>query len=396
MSEVVESVALPTASAAADPDTATAEWLAVLAEVVPVIQKCRETIETQRGLTPALVDTLRDAGLYRLWVPRELGGYEVHPLTMLAIVAEVARHDGSVAWALMAGANSALLAARMPREGGQEVFGDPRGIIAGSLHDGGTARAVTGGYLLSGQWRLASGCREATWIIASARVSDAGDDRTVLGDRPHTFLVPRTECTVLETWNAVGMRGSGTHEFAIAETFVPSHRVIEPPMRTVIDGPLYRPAMAHFINPPLAALALGIAGDAIAVFTEIALRKRSRNSDQVIAARHSIQEKVGEAHGLVDSGWAYLREATRELWAAAQHREPIDRSLTAKIMLSTASATANAVRTVNTLYTAAGSTSIMEANRLARCFRDVNVVNHHDAAAPAVLERAGRYFLYGN
>lgn len=91
-----------------------ASWLARVAALVPAIQEARDTVEATRHLPPALVARLRDADLYRLWVPRSLGGHEVPPRVMLRVVEEIARHDGSVAWSMMAGANSALLAARLP------------------------------------------------------------------------------------------------------------------------------------------------------------------------------------------------------------------------------------------------------------------------------------------
>ncbi|WP_327710610.1 acyl-CoA dehydrogenase family protein [Streptomyces sp. NBC_00464] len=367
-----------------------ASWLARVAALVPAIQEARDTVEATRHLPPALVARLRDADLYRLWVPRSLGGHEVPPRVMLRVVEEIARHDGSVAWSMMAGANSALLAARLPEAGGREVFGDPLTVVAGSLHNGGTAVRVDGGYRLTGRWRLASGCAEASWLICSASVTDEPGTGS-----PHIFFVPAAEAEIIHEWDAVGLRGSGSNGFRVADVFVPERLHITPGAELVVDGPLYRSSMAHFINPPLGALALGIAEDAIGCFHDLAQKKTSRGSDLTLSERGAVQEKVGTARSLVSSARAYLHAATADLWSAAVAGTDIPHELTAEIMLSTATAAKNAVEAVRIVYTAAGSSSVVESSRLARCFRDVNVVNHHDAASLQVFERVGRYALTG-
>jgi len=365
-------------------------WLERVAGLVPAIQEARDTVETLGHLPPDLVARLRDAELYRLWVPRSLGGHEVPPAVMLHVVEEIARHDGSVAWSMMAGANSALLAARLPEAGGREIFGDPLTVVAGSLHTAGTAVRVDGGYRLTGRWRLASGCAEASWLICSASVTDEPDSSGA-----HIFFVRAAESEVIHEWNAVGLRGSGSNGFRVTDVFVPEHRHIAPGAELVVDGPLYRSSMAHFINPPLGALALGIAEDAIGCFHELAQKKTARGSDLTLSERGTVQEKVGTARSLVRSARAYLHAATADIWRVAATDADIPHELTAEIMLATATAAKNAVEAVGILYTAAGSSSVVESSRLARCFRDVNVVNHHDAASLQVFERVGRYALPG-
>src|SRR6185312_10081355 len=300
-------------------------WLERVAGLVPAIQEARDTVETLGHLPPDLVARLRDAELYRLWVPRSLGGHEVPPAVMLHVVEEIARHDGSVAWSMMAGANSALLAARLPEAGGREIFGDPLTVVAGSLHTAGTAVRVDGGYRLTGRWRLASGCAEASWLICSASVADEPDSGGA-----HIFFVRAAESEVIHEWNAVGLRGSGSNGFRVTDVFVPEHRHIAPGAELVVDGPLYRSSMAHFINPPLGALALGIAEDAIGCFHELAQKKTARGSDLTLSERGTVQEKVGTARSLVRSARAdrgdHARHGDRGQERGGGRRHPLHRS----------------------------------------------------------------------
>ncbi len=371
------------------------DWQARLREIVPAIEAVRDEAERARRLPQKLVDALRDAGFYRMWVPRCYGGHEVEPLTMLEVVEEIARHDASVAWSMMASINSALLAARLPRAGAAEIFGDSETVVAGSLHRGGVAVPASGGHVLTGRWRLASACMEASWLIATASVGEGPDAASASEAESHIFFVPAEQASFIDDWHSIGLRGSGSNSFAVESVFVPDTRRIAPGARLVVDGPLYRGPLAHFINPPLGALALGIAADAVAVFAELAAKKTSRGSDLPLSERHSIQDRVGEAWCLIAAGRAYLRSATASLWAAAASGARLGPEVTRDVMASTAVATKNAVTAVGLMYAAAGSTSIFETSRLERCFRDVNVVNHHDAASQMVIERVGRHVLTG-
>lgn len=371
------------------------DWHARLAELVPAIEAGRDAAERARRLPQEMVDALRDAGFYRMWVPRRYGGYEAEPAVMLEVVEELARHDPSLAWSMMASVNSALLAARLPEEGGIEIFADPQTVVAGSLHRGGVAVPAPGGHILTGRWRLASACMEASWLIATAAVGTTPEAAAESDGEPHIFFVPAAQARFIDDWHAIGLRGSGSNSFAVEDVFVPDHRHIVPGAPLVVDGPLYRGPLAHFINPPLGALALGIAADAVAAFVELAQKKTARGNSLPLSERHSIQDRVGEASCLISAARAYLHAATATLWDEARAGAPLGPAITREIMASTAVAAKNAVAAVSLVYTAAGSTSIFQTSRLERCFRDVNVVNHHDAASQMVIERVGRHILTG-
>lgn len=364
-------------------------WATRVAELAGEIERLRPRTEREGEVPAELVRQLAAAGFFRLLLPRELGGHEADPVTVLETVRHTARHDASVAWLLMASMNSALLAARMDPEGAAEVFGDPLSVVAGSLHRGGTARRDGDGYRLSGRWRLASGCAAARWLICGAAVDGEPSDR------PATLLVERAAATVVRSWDAVGLRGSGTDDFEVGDAWVPARRMLPPGARSRIDRPLYRSAMAHFINPPLAAVALGIADDALPAFAATAAVKTSRGTKETISRLATVQDTYGRALALRDAAADHLYATMRRTWDQAQQPGELPHDATAAVMLATASAMQHCVEAVTRLYTAAGSVSILESSRLARCFRDVHVAAHHDAASEAVFARVGDFRLNG-
>src|SRR3954464_7129794 len=138
-------------------------------ELQPVVRGFQDEIERERRIPAPLVDQLREAGFYRMTIPRSLGGGELDALTFLRAAELMAEADGSVGWNLGNNAVGQLIALSLPREGVDEIFGDgPDAIVAGTaVPGGGTGERVEGGYLVSGRWPFGSGCRESQWMVTN-------------------------------------------------------------------------------------------------------------------------------------------------------------------------------------------------------------------------------------
>ena len=146
--------------------------------------------ERDRELPKPVWQALRAAGLFSMWVPLALGGSEVDLETMVRVVEELSRQDGSVGWNMMiAGNTSVLWALLAPETAAAIIKEDPNTVLAGTILAGhGTATPAQGGYPVTGRWPFASGCQQADWRVASCNILDeagtprAGPD----GNLPHT------------------------------------------------------------------------------------------------------------------------------------------------------------------------------------------------------------------
>jgi indole-3-acetate monooxygenase len=368
------------------------EWVERAHALAPLVEQSRVEVEQSRAVPEELERALRDGGFFSLWVPRALGGHEVDLETMLRVVEEVSRLDGSVGWNVMIAANDGLLWGYFDTTvAGALISGRPDydGVIAGSILAGsGTATCVPGGYQISGRWPFASGCRHADWLIAGCTLVDDPDSRL------KAFILPPTQCEILDTWYTTGLRGTGSHDFVVNDVFVPDGRAFDyPGISAFNDGPLYRTPVANVWGPNIAAVALGIARDAIDSFVEIASTKRSRLNRAPLAERESVQEKVGLAEALLRSGRALLFETVRDNWATLAAGGALSEEQTALARLASATAARNSVEAVDLMYHAAGTTSVYTRNRLERCFRDVHMVPQHVIASPLGFITAGRQRL---
>src|SRR5215472_12240727 len=208
------------------PGTEVRSPLDVARKLAPQIRACADEIEATRELPRPLFEALADARLFHLALPRTLGCPELDLPTYIQVIEELGKADASTAWAVNQGGIFATYAARMPLEVARAIWIDtPRSVVSNTPAPTAQAVVVPGGYRVTGQQGFSTGCRHASWIAAHGQIFDNGQVR-LEGDQPEMryFFVPVAEAELLDTWHVRGMRGTGTHHFAVHDVFVPAER----------------------------------------------------------------------------------------------------------------------------------------------------------------------------
>ena len=219
-------------------------------------------IEQSRRLPASLVESMAQAGLFRLWIPRALGGEEIDPLTFVRVIEEISKVDGAAGWCLAICGGNNVFGGYLPADAAREIYGsDPNVRTAGVFRPAGEARIVDGGYRVTGQWPLASGCLHSNWIVGGCRILDGDQPRLSPDGAPTTRILffPAKECEILDTWHSIGLRGTGSHDFAVADVFVPATHSLSFRESPVEPGPLYAVPTIAMFSAGLAAVPLGIA-----------------------------------------------------------------------------------------------------------------------------------------
>ncbi len=377
-------------------DTAAHSPLDAARKLVPLIRSCADEIEAERELPRALFEALADAGMFHLAVPRSLGGAELDLPTYVGVIEEIGKADASTGWIVNQGAIFATYAARMPRDVARSIWIDtPRSVVANTPAPTAQAVVAPGGYRVTGRQGFSTGCRHAAWLAAHAQIVENGQPR-VEGGQPETryLFVPAAEAELLDTWRVRGMRGTGTHHFAVTDVFVPAERTVHSvtaPLRET--GALYRIPRTLLFAAGDAAVALAVARTCLTTFLELASAKTPRAMQALLRDQPMVQADVGRAEALLRSGRAFLMEAVREIWADATSTGTISLDERATMRLATTHAIRLAVQVVDTVYNAAGATAVYEDNPLQRHFQDIHVISQHLQARLSHYELVGRHVL---
>ncbi|SRR6266571_2661495 len=379
------------------PDAMPHDAIAAAINLAPHIRAVREELEATRRVPPSLVQAINDAGLFRPYLPRAMGGSELPPLTVYRVIEEISKVDGSVGWCTMIASGVSLLSGWLRPDVGRALFGQPPDVrVAGSLRPEGQAYPVDGGYRIRGHWDFASGINHANWLLCTCAIMDGDTPRQTPAGAPATrvMLIPADAATIVDTWSVVGMCGTGSHDFIVDDVFIPaphSFSLTEPPQA---PGPLYHPRLLFVVLwTGTVANSLGIARGAMDAFIALATQARSTMSPTLLRDRALVQTQVAEAEAILSAARAYVLTSVGAAWEAVCAGVPDPSYEIAQARLAITHGMHEAVRVVDRLFHAAGTNAIYRKHGLERYFRDVHTAVQHAAGLPVHIESAGKVFL---
>jgi len=364
--------------------------------LAPLIRSSAPETDAQRELPRPLFEAMADAGLFQLALPRALGGAEMDLPSYIQVIEEIGKADASTGWVTNQVAIFATYAARMPREAARAIWIDtPRSVVANTPLASAQAIVVPGGYRVTGRQGFSTGCRHASWLAAHATVTEAGRHRLDEGQPELRYcFVPRAQAELLDTWQVRGMRGTGTHHFAVHDVFVPEERTVKSVTAPLLEpGPLYRVPRTLVFASGDASVALGTARSCIATFMELATTKTPRAMEALLRDQEMVQNEVGHAEALLRSARAFLTEAVGQLWAHLTATGELTLEHRATLRLATTHGIRVAGQVVDKMYNLAGATAVYESNPIQRSFQDVHVMSQHLQARLSHYELVGRHWL---
>ena len=365
-------------------------------ELVARAAAMRDTLRERQAECEALGrlpdETNRDyveAGFFRVIQPRRFGGFELGLQAFLRVAVELSRGCPSSGWVYALTAGHAHTVTMWPEQGQVELFGD--GDFRCPLSNL-PARAVRvdGGYRLDGWWDYGSGCDTATHFIGGIGVVDAPGGE-ITDTRWAAF--PRDAYRIVDNWDTLGMRGTGSRRVVVEDLFVPEHHtapspnperpVVEFPGRDVHENPIYRGGtiMPLLVSEP-AAVAVGIAQGAIDHYVEILQTRRQYGPASPLRRELTMfQRDLGQATALVDTAEAALMQVATT-WTAQAHAL-VERGIETtdedqrRLLMICQQIVELCAEAVDIVFRTAGTSATRKGEAIERCFRDVNMIRTH-------------------
>lgn len=366
-------------------------------EIEPVIRRYAAAAENDCKLAAPVAKAMQEVGLYRLWRPKAFGGFEAEPVTGLRVIEEISRIDSAAGWNLQIAVAHDMFAPWFGDQAAQEIFGFDA-IPVGSFNPVRKAVPVAGGYRISGRTGFVSGAHHATAFLGFATIHDDGEPRRGADGAPDMLLiaVPASEAEIVDNWNTMGMRGSGSHDVEMKDAFIPEHWAVpwgplEKP-GSAYQGPLYRltvwPAIAALVPP-----ALGIARAAIDEAIALITTKTPAFGTKTLKSQSLVQSQLARAEAKLGAARAYFYGVFEEAWQEAVAARPITLALKAKMQLAMTHAVLECAAAVDLIHETVGASGIREEYAFSRHFRDIHVITQHGFINAAKLEPVGQIML---
>jgi alkylation response protein AidB-like acyl-CoA dehydrogenase len=355
-----------------------------------------EEIEKTRRLPADIAASLIRTGVFRLTIPKAIGGVEGTVLELMTAIEEMAQADAATGWCAMISGTSGVTAAYLRPDVAKKIHGAVGAVTGGIFAPRGKAIKVDGGYRVSGTWQWASGASHCDWMKGGCIVHEDGKPKMLregVAD-VRTMYFPREQITLHDNWHSSGLCGSGSCDMTVSDLFVPEeHTLSMISGRLYCDGALYRFPLFGLLAIGCGAVALGIARGAIEDIQELAGAKMPTLSRRTLAERPQVQSDVARAHAQIASARAWLIEEIGKSWDLAGRGDNLSIERRAALRLVAVHAVDAAVKATDICYTLAGGTSVYRSSPLQRRFRDVHVITQHMMVAAPVYELAGRVLL---
>ena len=372
--------------------------VAAVTDLLPVLRQRAQETEDNRDVPAESLKALTETGFFRLLQPASYGGLEADPMAFFTAVRLIASACGSTGWvASVLGVHPWQLAL-FPVRAQEEVWGaDQATRMSSSYAPTGRARAVAGGYQLTGRWSFSSGAAHATWVLLGAIV--LGDDNKPVDFC--TFLLPASDYAVDDVWDTIGLRGTGSNDIVVDDAFVPAHRALSfhdvtrlaYPGQERNPGPLYRipyaSVFSYAITTPVIGMATGAYEAHVAYQRD---RVRAAYAGEKAGDDPFGQVHVAEAASLLDGAWLALERNMADLMAYARAGKKLPLPLRLRVRRDQVTGTAQAVRVVDLLFENSGGRALKAGTPLQRFWRDAHAGRLHAINDP---ERALSMFGRG-
>ena len=247
-------------------------------------------------------------------------------------------------------------------------------------------------YRVTGRWPLGSGCQHSAWIVGGCRILDGDQPRFRPDGTPITRILffPAGGCEILDTWNSIGLRGTGSHDYTVKNIFVPATRSLSFRESPTAAGPLCALPTIALFSTVLAAVPLGIARHAIDTLIELSGTKIASRSRRTLREDATMHANLGRAEALLRSGRAFLYDVLSEEWEVAAAGHILTLAQRAMLWLASTHAAQTAKEAVDLMFSAGGSASPYKTSSLERCVRDIYTACQHITLAQGNYGMAGQ------
>jgi 3-hydroxy-9,10-secoandrosta-1,3,5(10)-triene-9,17-dione monooxygenase len=357
-------------------------------DLLPTFRERAEDAERLRVVPESSIKELSDTGFFTLLQPKRYDGLEADPIDFYTAVRDISSACGSTGWVSSVVGVHPWQIGLFDDRAQQAVWGEDTGTrVSSSYAPTGKAVVTDGGFTLSGKWSFSSGCDHASWVLLGGLVFNG--EGQVIDFR--TFLVPREKYQIIDVWNVVGLRGTGSNDILVEETFVPEEFTLSMgdtgrcfgPGLAVNDSDLYKLPFHSIFTTTISTPIIGIAYGAYAEHVEMQQsRVRAAYAGEKASLDPFAAVRIARASSDIDAAWALTMNNIRDEMALVAKGEKIPLGLRLKVRRDQVLGTQRAIDAIDALFEASGGRALAEGTYLQRAWRDAHAGRVHAANDP--------------
>lgn len=357
------------------------------AHALEVLKQRRDEFNSQGHVPRDFVALLKKAGLFRVAVPEQFGGDPIPPSDFMKQVERISTVDPATGWVASFGSATVYFAS-LPVETQRKIYGESRDIVfSAGMFPMFEAERVEGGYIVSGEWQFASGCKGADLLGMGLK----GGEET--NGKPLTALVDPAKVEIVDNWSVAGMKATGSHNVRADRVFVPEEMTFVRGGSPTIDEPVTRYPVIAYAAQVLAVVGLGAARGALDYVTEVGSANASITGGPAKGNRPNYKSGLAKAEANLRSARAFFYDTTDEVWDKAVADEEITDKDKALLRLAAAHAANVSQQVVLEAFKLAGTGAMFDGHPMQRFLQDGLIPAQHAMLQDHLYEASGALLL---
>ncbi|WP_223519582.1 acyl-CoA dehydrogenase family protein [Pseudomonas sp. GL-B-19] len=347
------------------------------------VRQRRDEFDAGSHVPRDMIERFKQVGIYRAATPKCFGGDALAPALFLQMIERISEADGSAGWVASFGSAGVYLAALPPETLAEIYAASPDLVFAGGLFPLQPAEAVDGGWQVNGTWKFASGCKGADLL---------GVGIGAAGGKPRTAVFRANQVDIIENWDVVGLKGTGSHDLRVTDKHVEDRWTFIRGGAATIDEPLFRYPSIAYAAQVLAVVNLGLARAALDEVSRMAAGSGITGAPKM-ADRAYVRIEIAKAEAQLAAARGFFYNATEQVWNSILTGNPVTPEQTSLLRLSAIHVSQAGAAVVQSAYSLAGTTAIYLRHPLQRYLRDSLVVTQHAFLSEGLYDGAGSVFL---
>jgi len=351
------------------------------------IRSRRDEFYNQRKVSDDVIKALQDMGLYRAFVPEQFGGSGMHGADFLRLIERISEVDGSTGWVASFAFATKYLSSLPPSSLATIYADSPDIVFAGAIYPPQPARKVDGGYMVSGRWTFGSGCTGASLLGVGVNIE--GDSSGL----PRMAVMPADQVTIEETWDTIGMTGTGSHDLVVEDVFVAEDWVLVRGADPTIDTTAYRYPTLAMSAQVLAVCGLGVARAALDHVISVADTSKSITGAPTFGDRVNVQIHLGESEAKLQSARTWFYDLTEKAWDTALAGRTLSRHDNMQLRLAASHLARTGAEVARACFEMTGTMGIFHSNPLSRHLTDAMDTAQHAFLTEGTFMNAGKVLV---
>ena len=357
------------------------------ADLIPKLRERAEEAEDLRMMPNETIEDIKKTGIHKMFTPKRYGGFEMDWGTQVDVARELGKGCASTSWMSSVVMSHSWNLGRFPADAQEEFWPScPEAIIATAFAGGGEMKETEGGYILNGLWRFASGIDHSDCSIVAGQYKNSRSKSGTVLDYRMALIMP-DQYEIVDTWHAEGLKGTGSKDIKVVDTFVPEHRTVKalelggknPPGSELHESYIYRVEMGMYFNTLLSGPILGATHGVLLEYLEQTRSRFGSMFGERVSEQASVQQKIGESYEELRTSDLIVDDLCNYLHEQGQAGNSILGDDRLKIRRETAMAAQLCLKSGTRLSGMMGVTAQTGRNPAQRMFRDLRTMSTHGA-----------------